>query len=198
MRFLILFFCLFHIVEDSNVNKECLCHEATNQGQHVENNTLLQEQNKPTQEITIQVYPNSQAISLVTTSILSADVTSFPTQVPTFLTEGDAEAGETHYQVVTTSSMLNHGGGSTAALDVLTSSADLTRNVILTDQQQVLLSGMLVPGVTGNQAIHINMTRDGSSGMEVDETSQDEQVFELCPVISRSNTIFQMYAVKNL
>ena len=53
--------------------------------------------------------------------------------------------------------MLNHGDGSTAALDVLTSSADLTRNVILTDQQQVLLSGMLVPGVTGNQAIHINM-----------------------------------------
>lgn len=190
-------FCLFHIVEDSNINKECLSHEATNQGQHVENNTLLQEQNKPTQEITIQVYPNSQAISLVTTSILSADVTSFPTQVPTFLTEGDAEAGETHYQVVTTSSMLNHGGGSTAALDVLTSSADLTRNVILTDQQQVLLSGMLVPGVTGNQAIHINMTRDGSSGMEVDETSQDEQVFELCPVISRSNT-FQMHTVKNL
>ena len=190
MRFLILFFCLFHIVhlEDSNVSKECLSHEATNQGQHVEN----------TQEITIQEYPNSQVISLVTTSILSADVTSFPTQVPTFLTEGDAEASETHYQVVTTSSMLNHGDGSTAALDVLTSSADLTRNVILTDQQQVLLSGMLVPGVTGNQAIHINMTRDGSSGMEVDETSQDEQVFELCPVISRSNTIFQMYTVKNL
>ena len=186
-------FCLFHIVEDSNINKECLGHEATNQGQHVQNNTLLQEQNKPTQEITIQVYPNSQAISLVTTSILSADVTSFPTQVPTFLTEGDAEASETHYQVVTTSSMLNHGDGSTAALDVLTSSADLTRNVILTDQQQVLLSGMLVPGVTGNQAIHINMTRDGSSGMEVDETSQDEQVFELRPVISRSNTIFQMH-----
>ena len=51
----------------------------------------------------------------------------------------------------------HHGDGSTAALDVLTSSADLTRNVILTDQQQVLLSGMLVPGVTGNQAIHINM-----------------------------------------
>ncbi|XP_073255988.1 uncharacterized protein [Porites lutea] len=71
--------------------------------------------------------------------------------------------------------MLNHGDGSTSALDVLISSADLTRNVILTDQQQVLLSGMLVPGVTGNQAIHINMTRDGSSGMEVDETSQDEQ-----------------------
>ena len=186
---------------DSNVNKECLSHEATNQGQHVENNTLLQEQNKPTQEITIQVYPNSQAISLVTTSILSAGVTSFPTQAPTFLTEGDAEASETSErvnQVVTTSSMLNHGDGGTAALDVLTSSADLTRNVILTDQQQVLLSGMLVPGVTGNQAIHINMTRDGSSGMEVDETSQDEQVFELCPVISRSNTIFQMHTVNNL
>ena len=182
-------FCLFHIVEDSNINKECLGHEATNQGQHVENNTLLQEQNKPTQEITIQVYPNSQAISLVTTSILSADVTSFPTQVPTFLTEGDAEASETHYQVVTTSSMLNHGDSSTAALDVLTSSADLTRNVILTDQQQVLLSGMLVPGVTGNQAIHSNMTRDGSHGMEVDETSQDEQVFELCPAAFKESSV---------
>ena len=88
MRFVILFFCLFHIVEDPNVNKECLSHEATNQEQHMENNTLLQEQNKSTQEITIQVYPNSQAISLVTTSILSADVTSFPTQVPTFLYRG--------------------------------------------------------------------------------------------------------------
>ena len=155
----------------------------------MENNTLLQEQNKSTQEITIQVYPNSQAISLVTTSILSADVTSFPTQVPTFLTEGDAEVSEAHYQVVTTSSMLNHGDGSNAALDVLTSSADLTRNVILTDQQQVLLSGMLEPGVTGNQAIHSNMTRDGSHGMELDETSQDEQVFELCPAAFKESSV---------
>ena len=71
--------------------------------------------------------------------------------------------------------MLNQGDGS-AALDVLTSSADFSRNMILTEQQQVLLSGMLVPGVTANQAIHINMTHDANSCIGVDEMSQDEQV----------------------
>ena len=164
----------FFTVDHSNINKES--HEVvSNQVQHLENGSLLQEQSKPPQEITIQVYPNSQAISLVTTNILSADVATFSTQVPTILTEGDAEDSETHYQVVTTSSVLNQGDGS-GALDVLTSSADFGRNVILTEQQQVLLSGMLVPGVTTNQAIHINMTQDASTCMDVDEISQDEQV----------------------
>ena len=76
--------------------------------------------------------------------------------------------------------MLNQGDRS-ASLDVLTSSSDFGRNMILTEQQQVLLSGMLVPGVTTNQAIHINMTRDASTAIDVDELSQDEQVWKpLC------------------
>lgn len=73
--------------------------------------------------------------------------------------------------------MLNQGDRS-ASLDVLTSSSDFGRNMILTEQQQVLLSGMLVPGVTTNQAIHINMTRDASTAIDVDELSQDEQVWK--------------------
>ena len=143
---------------------------------HLASAALLQEQGKNMREITIQVYPgHNQAISLVTNNILTTDVTSFSTQVPAILTEGDAEDSETHYQVVTTSSVLNQGDGS-AALDVLTSSADFGRNVILTEQQQVLLSGMLVPGVTGNQAIHINMTQDAGSCMDMDEIPQEDQV----------------------
>ena len=127
-------------------------------------------------EITIQVYPgHNQAISLVTNGILSTDVTTFSTQVPAILTEGDVEDNETHYQVVTTSSVLNQADGS-AALDVLTSSSDFGRNVILTEQQQVLLSGMLVPGVTANQAIHINMTQDGGTCIDMDEIPQEDQV----------------------
>ena len=80
-------------------------------------------------------------------------------------------------QVVTTSSMLNQGDGS-ASLDALTSSTDFSRNMILTEQQQVLLSGMLVPGVTANQAVHINMTHDTSACIDVDEMSQDGQVWK--------------------
>jgi len=161
------------LMEDSGISKEP--HDVvSSEAQQMENGTLLQEQSKHSGEITIQVYPNSQGISLVTSNILSTDVATFSTQVPAILTEGDAEDSETHYQVVTTSSMLNQGDGS-ASLDVLTSSSDFGRNMILTQQQQVLLSGMLVPGVTTNQAIHINMTRDASTAIDVDELSQDEQ-----------------------
>lgn len=163
-------------MDDSNKQ----AHEVVSQqAQHLENTALLQEQSKNSGEITIQVYPNSQPISLVTSNILSTDVATFSTQVPAILTEGDAEDSEANYQAVTTTSVLNQGEGS-SALDVLTSSAaDFSRNVILTDQQQVLLSGMLVPGVTANQAIHINMTRDTSTCIDVDEISQDEQVWTL-------------------
>lgn len=146
---------------------------------HITNAALLQEQGKNMREITIQVYPgHNQAISLVTNSILTTDVTTFSTQVPAILTEGDVEDNETHYQVVTTSSVLNQAEGS-AALDVLTSSSDFGRNVILTEQQQVLLSGMLVPGVTSNQAIHINMTQDGGACIDMDEIPQEDQVYKL-------------------
>lgn len=145
----------------------------------ITNAALLQEQGKNMREITIQVYPgHNQAISLVTNSILTTDVTTFSTQVPAILTEGDVEDNETHYQVVTTSSVLNQAEGS-AALDVLTSSSDFGRNVILTEQQQVLLSGMLVPGVTSNQAIHINMTQDGGACIDMDEMPQEDQVYKL-------------------
>ena len=173
-------------MENSSINKGS--HEAdTNKEQHVNadqqgsddhqtNAALLQEQSNNMREITIQVYPgHNQAISLVTNSILATDVSTFSTQVPAILTEGDVEDNETHYQVVTTSSVLNQADGS-AALDVLTSSADFGRNVILTEQQQVLLSGMLVPGVTANQAIHINMTQDTGNCIDMDELSQDDQV----------------------
>ena len=131
-------------------------------------------------EITIQVYPgpHNPTISLVNNAILTTDVSTFSTQVPAILTEGDAEDNETHYQVVTTSSVLNQADGN-AALDVLTSSADFGRNVILTDQQQVLLSGMLVPGVTANQAIQINMAHDAGTCIDVNEMPQDNQVCKL-------------------
>lgn len=141
---------------------------------HIANAALLQEQGKNMREITIQVYPgHNQAISLVTNGILTTDVTTFSTQVPAILTEG-----ETHYQVVSTSSVLNQADGS-AALDVLTSSSDFGRNVILTEQQQVLLSGMLVPGVTSNQAIHINMTQEGGACIEMAQIPQGDQVENL-------------------
>lgn len=143
---------------------------------HLSNAALLQEQGKNMREITIQVYPgHNQAISLVTNGILATDVTTFSTQVPAILTEGDAEDSEPQYQVVTTSSVLNQADGS-AALDVLTSSSDFGRNVILTEQQQVLLSGMLVPGVTANQAIHINMTQEGGACIDMDAIPQEDQV----------------------
>lgn len=71
--------------------------------------------------------------------------------------------------------MLNQGDGS-SPLDALTSSADFSRNIILTEQQQVLLSGMLIPGVTANQAIHINVTHDASTCIDAGELSQNDQV----------------------
>ena len=64
---------------------------------HITNAALLQEQGKNMREITIQVYPgHNQAISLVTNGILGTDVTTFSTQVPAILTEGDAEDSEAH------------------------------------------------------------------------------------------------------
>jgi len=85
-------------VEDSSISKEP--HEVvSSEAQQLENDTLLQEQSNHSGEITIQVYPNSQGISLVTSNILSTDVATFSTQVPAILTEGDAEDSETHYQV---------------------------------------------------------------------------------------------------
>ena len=54
--------------------------------------------------------------------------------------------------------------------------SDFGRNVILTEQQQVLLSGMLVPGVTANQAIHINMTQEGGACVDMNGIPQEDQV----------------------
>lgn len=183
------FFLFFFIaVQNSDIGKEShdiSLKEAQHENQDqptsevpLQNATLLQEQNKNNlREITIQVYPgHNSTISLVNNAILTTDVGTFSTHVPAILTEGDAEDSETHYQVVTTSSaMLNQADGN-SALDVLTSSADFGRNVILTEQQQVLLSGMLVPGVTANQAIQINMSHDANTCIDVNEIAQDNQV----------------------
>ena len=71
--------------------------------------------------------------------------------------------------------MLNTGVG-TASLDAMTSNVDFPRSVILS-QQQVLLSGMLVPGGVANQAIHINMPHDTNTCVDVNAISQHEQVW---------------------
>lgn len=202
-------------VQNSDIGKES--HDiALKEAQHenqdqptsevpLENATLLQEQNKNNlREITIQVYPgHNSTISLVNNAILTTDVGTFSTHVPAILTEGDAEDSETHYQVVTTSSaMLNQADGN-SALDVLTSSADFGRNVILTEQQQVLLSGMLVPGVTANQAIQINMSHDANTCIDVNEIAQDNQEDEcvdgkghLCPHPGCNKVCAKAYKLK--
>lgn len=161
------------MIEHSHINSETV-KVVSNQEEDAAS-TLVQEKTKQaeSQEIMIKVYPNTQGISVVTSNILPADVTTFSTQVPAILTEGDAEDSEAHYQVVTSGSMLNNGVG-TASLDAMTSNVDFPRSVILS-QQQVLLSGMLVPGGVANQAIHINMPHDTNTCVDVNAISQHEQ-----------------------
>jgi hypothetical protein len=119
--------------------------------------------------IPIQVYPQTQGISLVTSSgILTADISTFSTQVPAILTEGDADDTEAavsfaeQFHVVTTSSVLAGSSqiqGQTPSnemLSVMMSSGDFTKGVILTpDQQQALLGEMIAPGVGHGQTLHI-------------------------------------------
>lgn len=88
-----------------------------------------------------------------------------------------------YFQVVTSNSMLNTGD-TTSCLDVMTSPVDFSRSVILSEQQHVLLSGMLLPGGTANQAIHINVTQDTNSCVDVNAISQHEQVCKLVKFIS--------------
>ena len=88
-----------------------------------------------------------------------------------------------YFQVVTSNSMLNTGDTSTC-LDVMTSPVDFSRSVMLSEQQHVLLSGMLLPGGTANQAIHINVTQDTNSCVDVNAISQHEQVCKLVKFIS--------------
>lgn len=113
----------------------------------------------------MQVYPQSQGISLVTTSsILSADITTFSSQVPTILTEGDAEDTDTQFHVITTSSVLTHPGThlqsqavTSDTLGVMATPVDFGRSGILSEQQQVLITGMMVGGATVDQAVQINL-----------------------------------------
>lgn len=121
--------------------------------------------------IPIQVYPQAQGISLVTSSgILTADISTFSTQVPAILTEGDADDTEAavsfaeQFHVVTTSSALSGNSqiqGQTPTnemLSVMMSSGDFTKGVILTpDQQQALLGDMITPGVGQGQTLHITI-----------------------------------------
>ena len=87
-------------VEHSHINAETV-KVVSNQEEDAAA-TLVQEKTKQaeSQEIMIKVYPNTQGISVVTSNILPADVTTFSTQVPAILTEGDAEDSEAHYQVI--------------------------------------------------------------------------------------------------
>lgn len=161
--------------EHSRINNET-DKAVSNKDVHLEEDASEQEQRKQAenQKIMIKVDPNTQTISLVTGNILPTDVTTFSTEVPAILSQSGSQGSEAHYQVVTSNSMLNTGD-TTTCLDVMTSPVDFSRSVMLSEQQHVLLSGMLLPGGTANQAIHINVTQDTNSCVDVNAISQHEQ-----------------------
>lgn len=143
-------------------------------------NTSTATTTKPTDidTIPIQVYPQGHGISLVTSSgILTADISTFSTQVPTILTEGDADDTEPstsfaeQFQVVTTSNILagtshaqTHGSD---MLSVMMSPNDLSKSVILTaEQQQAILGEVIAPGAGGAQTLHITIPSVAASGRQ--------------------------------
>ena len=149
---------------------------------NLSNTILLSDQSKNTGGITIDVYPQNEGISLVTSNnILTTNMATFSSHVPVILTEGDAEESHSHcgitdhFQVVTTTSVLSQSD-STGALDAMATSADFGRSVMLSEQQQVLLSGMLVPAVASGQAVPIKVTKDVATCMDVDESQQEDEV----------------------
>ncbi|XP_048581693.1 uncharacterized protein LOC5518743 isoform X2 [Nematostella vectensis] len=114
--------------------------------------------------ISIQVYPQTQGISLVTsTGIQIAEMGSFSTHVPAILTEGDADESEIpstlteQFHVVTTSSALASQTTAGESLGAMMQGGELGRGMVLTDHQQVLISGMIVPGMAPGQAVHISL-----------------------------------------
>lgn len=114
-------------------------------------------------------------------------MSTFSTQVPAILTEGDADDTEAaanfaeQFHVVTTSNILTSTcQGQTHSNDMLSvmmSPSDLSKSVILTaDQQQAILGEVIAPGVGGTQTLHITIPSVAASGCQANMAGQEDNL----------------------
>lgn len=119
--------------------------------------------------------------------MLSTDITTFSTQVPSILTEGDEEDTDTQghlteqFHVVTTTNMLTQSGANLVAqaapMDVIAVQSDFERTVVLQTPQQVLLTGMIVEGTNADQPVPIGLPSISESSPQDVSTVQDSRYF---------------------
>ena len=100
--------------------------------------------------------------------MLSTDITTFSTQVPSILTEGDEEDTDAQghlteqLHVVTTSNILSQAVGShlvvqAAPVDAVATQCNFEQTSVLRAPQQVLIAGMIVDSGNADQPVSVAM-----------------------------------------